>query len=137
MCGAYDCYACRGESALRYREEERWGSEEECGERDRCLCGEEMEEGYGSVPAKCPECGEEPDPERICLEDAEVWTTTRITTHVARKVHKGYHEGRSHEIQPGDTYRRVVYMGYIRACRDYPEGGPRFLRVIKNFVPAP
>lgn len=128
MCGAYDCYACRGESALRYREEERWGSEED-DERERCLCGEVKEEAYGKVPAMCPECGENPDPEHIEYpEDAEVCTAVRSTVHVARKEHAGG------TIQPGDTYKRTVYMGYIGPCRDYPEGGPRYLRVYKRLI---
>jgi hypothetical protein len=78
----------------------------------------------------CPDDDEEdpiPDEERE-IEDAEVETFSRFTVHVARIAHRnGY-------IQPGDTYRRTVYGGYIGPCRDYPEGGPRWLRVVKTLV---
>jgi hypothetical protein len=124
MCGAYDCYACRGESALRYRAWEAAG----CPEPENCACGEEKDWETG----ECPDCGETPDPENITdPEAAEVCTTVLSTTHVARKEHVEVYGGR---IQPGDTYRRTVYMGYIGPCRDFPEGGPRWLRVSKRLI---
>jgi hypothetical protein len=61
-------------------------------------------------------------------EDAEIETFSHVTVHVARIAHRnGY-------IQPGDTYRRMVYGGYIGPCREYPKGGPRWLRVYKLLV---
>ena len=57
-----------------------------------------------------------------------VTTMTRSRVHVARIAHSG---GR---IQPGDTYRRSIVGGYISACEQYPEGGPRWLEVRKSLI---
>ena len=55
-------------------------------------------------------------------------TFTHSRVHVARKEHS---KGR---IQPGDTYQRTVRGGYISACEEYPEGGPRWLTVYKKLI---
>jgi len=57
-----------------------------------------------------------------------VQTLSRKTTHVARKEHSGGY------IQPGDTYRRHVTGGYISACEEYPEGGPRWMTIYKELI---
>lgn len=107
-----DCSACRPDDC------------EVCGKWDGCDCEE-----CDQCGCDARNCGCEVDPEDIeDPEDAEVETFSRFTVHVARQEHSG---GR---IKPGDTYRRTVYGGYIGPCRDYPEGGPRWLRVVKTLV---
>jgi len=61
-------------------------------------------------------------------EDHYVQTLSRSAVHVARKEHLGG------EIQPGDTYRRYVTGGYISACEEYPEGGPRWMTIRKKLI---
>jgi hypothetical protein len=62
------------------------------------------------------------------IENHYEHTFTHSRVHVARKEHSN---GR---IQPGDTYRRTVRGGYISACTEYPEGGPRWLTVHKTLI---
>jgi hypothetical protein len=57
-----------------------------------------------------------------------VQTLSHSRTHVARKEHA------AGTIQPGDTYRRSVTGGYISACEEYPEGGPRWMTVSKRLL---
>ena len=106
-----DCSSCRPDDC------------QICGKWDGCDCEpcDTCEEDARNCECVVPV-------EQREIFDAEIQTFSRSTVHVARIAHRnGY-------IQPGDTYRRTVYGGYIGPCRDYPEGGPRWLKVQKRLI---
>jgi len=95
-----------------------------------CMCGALDCRACRGYPL-CVENYMDEDAEQEAWEDTSAHyeaTMSRSTVHVARKEHLGG------QIQPGDTYRRTVTGGYISACAEYPEGGPRWLEVRKSLV---
>ena len=91
------------------------GDLEEC---DGCGCemgdlGGPQRSATAEDDCLCEDCA--------CEEGVSHHTTTKASVHVARKEHRdGY-------ILPGDTYKRVAFMGFI-------VGGGRWLRVSKRLI---